>query len=230
MHLQIWKRRSAWEGREVWYSCSLKARSACPTAAMAPCVRMDGRADLMVIFAGEQTLVILRFVIVTSQGKLSTNMKEASFPVLRKVVFEEYNFLPILPPFTWLIIPWKGLLAGCSRRGLPMTSSGASQCLPERRPEARWWLLSWLLPQACSWLWCSSCRLLSSQPPRWILRASDKWVHPRLSYCCFHSDVYSSQRKGLLLCRLCSSAATSGQMTSWVHHQILLQKGPTASI
>lgn len=41
-----------------------------------------------VAFAGEQTLVILRFAIITSQGKLPTNMKEVSSPVLRKVVFQ----------------------------------------------------------------------------------------------------------------------------------------------
>lgn len=64
-------------------------------------MRMDGWAGRShAAFAGEQALVLLRSATITSQGKLSTNMKEASSPVLRKVVFEGYNFLPILPPFT----------------------------------------------------------------------------------------------------------------------------------
>lgn len=63
-------------------------------------MRMDGWAGRShAVFAGEQALVLLRSATIKSQGKLSTNMKEASSPVLRKVVFEGYNFLPILPPF-----------------------------------------------------------------------------------------------------------------------------------
>lgn len=43
-----------------------------------------------VAFAGVQTLVILWFAIIMSQGKLPTNMKEVSSPVLRKFVFQEH--------------------------------------------------------------------------------------------------------------------------------------------
>lgn len=88
-----------------------------------------------VAFAGEQTLVILRFAIITSQRKLPTNMNDVSSPVLRKIVFEEYDFPQILPLFTSPIIPLKGPCTECSRRDLLMTSSGASWCLPERWPK-----------------------------------------------------------------------------------------------
>ena len=50
-----------------------------------------------VAFAGEQTFLILRFAIITSQGELPTSTKEVSSPGLRKVVFEQNYFPPTLP-------------------------------------------------------------------------------------------------------------------------------------
>lgn len=144
---------------------------------MVPCVRMGGWVDRShVAFAGEQTLVILRFAIITSQGKLPANMKEVSSPVLRKIVFEEYDFPQILPLFTSPIILLKGLFAECSRRDLLMTSSGASRCLPERWPKVMWWFLSQLLPrarQAGSGVPSATQGGLNSDPP--LLDFADQW-------------------------------------------------------
>lgn len=68
---------------------------------------------------------------------------------------------------------------------------------------------------------------LNAEPP--LLDLADQWhvgSSSSLSFFSFlslvvvfscHADVHSSQRKRLL-CVLCPSAATIGQMTSWVHH------------
>lgn len=110
LHLQIWKECSGSEGRGL----VLLPSGGLVRMSYGSCdaVCQDGWVGRScVAFAGEQTLVILRFAIIMSWGKLPTNLKEVSSSVLRKVVFEEYYCPPTLPLFTWLITPLKGLFA-----------------------------------------------------------------------------------------------------------------------
>lgn len=86
-------------------------------------------------------------------------------------------------------------------------------------------------PGRAGWLACPSGHpgQLNSELP--LLDFADQWHGCSSSFFFFffllvvvfscHADVRSSQRKKLLY-MLCSSTATTGQMTSWAHHKLFL--------
>lgn len=187
----------------------------CPTAAMVPCIRMGGLAHLVLLLlpckpqlfwslqssqAKRNGLQTWRKLLLQFSGRLSLRTIPTSstflylthYPFERPVCRLQQDRLACGFFWSQSVSPWT--LARLEE----MASLSSSHRLT---PLA---LVSLLPSSEGGW---------APSLPYWISQTGVMWVHLLSSYCSFHSDVYSSQRKGLL-CKLCSSIATTGQMTS----------------